>query len=399
MPHSLRPSLPDDVLYSKLLQVAAQQGDRIIVDDRSRNTQFGYLDILNGTATLKQQLLDLIDPSTPAKPGEFFVALLAPNGYEFIVGVLATLAIGGVVVPVRESFFPNYPPTHIHVPTTNHQKAIGALPAEISHIIRHCAAQVLLIGPEEHSLALEIAAQVPNITPLAIQSQTADPSTLPPVTHYTLDATLALPAETPSILFFTSGTTGPPKGVLHARRTINKYAHAAAAAAAKEADDEICLIPRGTFWSIYFTKLFQMLLLGVRIEIQNFGRNYDLIWEKFRQKGGTKIVLSPTFWHGMMAHYKAHIAPLEDEGERAAYVEGFRFLREVYVTGAMPSAGLKEFWRGLRGGRPLRVLYGTTETQEIAVANEDEYSKEVCISLFFLEPLVFLGVGLVDCVG
>jgi malonyl-CoA/methylmalonyl-CoA synthetase len=49
----------------------------------------------------------------------------------------------------------------------------------------------------------------------------------------------------------------------------------------------------------------------------------------------------------------------------------------VYVTGAMPSAGLKEFWRELRGGRPLKVLYGTTETQEIAVEGEDEYSKEV----------------------
>jgi malonyl-CoA/methylmalonyl-CoA synthetase len=120
-----------------------------------------------------------------------------------------------------------------------------------------------------------------------------------------------------------------------------------------------------------------MLLLGVRVEIQNFGRNYDLIWEKFRQKSGTRIVLSPTFWHGMMVHFKAHIATLEDEGERARYVEGFRYLRDVYVTGAMPSAGLKEFWRELRGGRPLKVLYGTTETQEIAVEGEDEYSKEV----------------------
>jgi non-ribosomal peptide synthetase component F len=104
MPHLLGPSLslPDDVLYSKLLEVASQQGDRIIVDDRSRNTQFGYLDILNGIATLKQQLLELIDLVILAKPGDFFVALLAPNGYEFIVGVLATLAVGGVVVPVRE---------------------------------------------------------------------------------------------------------------------------------------------------------------------------------------------------------------------------------------------------------------------------------------------------------
>jgi malonyl-CoA/methylmalonyl-CoA synthetase len=378
MPHLLGPSLslPDDVLYSKLLEVASQQGDRIIVDDRSRNTQFGYLDILNGIATLKQQLLELIDPVILAKPGDFFVALLAPNGYEFIVGVLATLAIGGVVVPVREfSPITTRSPRLQQLTLFEPKKAIGALPAEISHIIRHCHAQILLIGPEEHSLALEIAAQVPNITSLAIQSQASYPASLPPVTWYTLHANLTLPEDTPSILFFTSGTTGPPKGVLHARRTINKYAHAISLDAS---NDEICLIPRGTFWSIYFTKLFQMLLLGVRVEIQNFGRNYDLIWEKFRQNSATKIVLSPTFWFGMMVHYKTHIATLEDEGERAEYVDGFRYLRDVYVTGAMPSAGLKEFWRELRGGRPLKVLYGTTETQEIAVAGEDEYSKEVC---------------------
>lgn len=261
--------------------------------------------------------------------------------------------------------------------TLSKQQAIGALPAEISHIIRHCQAQILLVGPEEHDLALEISTEVP-ITSLAIKGQTSDPSSLPPVTWYTLEKTLAVSEDTPSILFFTSGTTGPPKGVLHARRTINKYAHVSKI----EAGDEICLIPRGTFWSIYFTKLFQMLLLGVRIEIQNFGRNYDLIWDKFRQKSGTKIVLSPTFWFGMMTHYKAHIAKLGD-GERLEYVDGFRYLRDVYVTGAMPSASLKEFWRDLRGGRPLKVLYGTTETQEIAVAHENEYSKEVCLETCF----------------
>jgi malonyl-CoA/methylmalonyl-CoA synthetase len=87
-----------------LLQVASEQGDRTIVDDRSRNTQFGYLDILNGIAILKQQLQDQLDAQILERPGEFFIALLAPNGYEFIVGVLATLAIGGVVVPVRELF-------------------------------------------------------------------------------------------------------------------------------------------------------------------------------------------------------------------------------------------------------------------------------------------------------
>ena len=118
MAHAQRPKLPDDVLYSKLLEVASQQGDRVIVDDRSRSTQFGYLDILNGLARLKQQLLHEIDPSVLAKPGDFFIALLAPNGYEFIVGVLATLAIGGVVVPVRE-FLPPQLPSHLYPPIHN----------------------------------------------------------------------------------------------------------------------------------------------------------------------------------------------------------------------------------------------------------------------------------------
>ncbi|KAF7192264.1 Malonate--CoA ligase ACSF3, mitochondrial [Pseudocercospora fuligena] len=341
-------TLPDDPFYSLLLSVAQQQGDRIIVDDRSRDSQFGYLDILNGTVKLKEQLQQQLDPALLEKRGEFFVALLAPNGYEFIVGVLATLALGGVIVPVP----------------------IGALPAEIALVLRHCNAEVLLVGPEHIELAAQIRAEIPIIS-LEVEGQATDPSKLAPVTSYFLEKSLSVGEDTPSILFFTSGTTGPPKGVLHARRTINKYARNSTT----EASDEVCLIPRGTFWSIYFTKLFQMLLLGVRVEIQNFGRNYDLIWEKLRQRNSTKIVLSPTFWYGMMTHYNTHIIT-QDERTRMDYVEGFRYLRDACITGAMPSAKLKEFWRELRGGRPLKVLYGTTETQEISVAYEDEYSEK-----------------------
>lgn len=248
---------------------------------------------------------------------------------------------------------------------------MGALPAEAAYIIRFCQAQAMLVGPEQIQFAAEIGAEV-SIPSIAIPAQAADPTTLAPVSHYQLDATLAMSEDTPSILFFTSGTTGPPKGVLHARRTIYKYARAMSI----EAEDEVCVIPRGVFWSIYFTKLFQMLLRGVRIEIQNFGRNYEMIWENFRAKTTTKIVLSPTFWHGLMLHYNTHIMKLSEE-ERKDYVEGFRYLRDVSITGAMPSVALKQFWKGLRGGRPLKVQYGTTETQEIAVVYENEYSEEV----------------------
>ena len=96
-------SLPKDPLFSKLLKFATQRGDQIIVDDYSRGTQFGYHHILHGTVKLRQKLQCLLNRSILENRGGFFVALLAPNSYEFIVGTLAVLALGGVVVPMRES--------------------------------------------------------------------------------------------------------------------------------------------------------------------------------------------------------------------------------------------------------------------------------------------------------
>lgn len=95
-------TLPDDVLFSRLLKLARERSSKIIVNDCSRGTQSDYGQILDGTVNLKQKLEALINESTRNTPGSFYVALLAPNGYEFIIGVLAILAIGGVVVPMRK---------------------------------------------------------------------------------------------------------------------------------------------------------------------------------------------------------------------------------------------------------------------------------------------------------
>jgi malonyl-CoA/methylmalonyl-CoA synthetase len=98
-------TLPDDVLFARLLKIARQRDSQIVVDDFSRGTKFSYRQILDGTVKLKQKLQGLLDSSVFQNPGGFYVALLAPNGYEFIIGVLAVLAIGGVVVPMRKVSF------------------------------------------------------------------------------------------------------------------------------------------------------------------------------------------------------------------------------------------------------------------------------------------------------
>ncbi len=95
--------LPDDQLFARLLQLATRKQDEVIVDDQSIGKQFGYRHIIHGTVKLSQKLQGLLDQSVLDNRGRFYVAVLAPNGYEFIIAVLAVLAIGGVVVPMRKS--------------------------------------------------------------------------------------------------------------------------------------------------------------------------------------------------------------------------------------------------------------------------------------------------------
>jgi malonyl-CoA/methylmalonyl-CoA synthetase len=350
--HFIYKDLPKDVLFTRLLKLATEKKDEIIVDDHSQDVQFSYRQIVHGTSTLLQKLQGL-DKSTLKEPGKVYVAVLAPNGYEFIIAVLAVLAYGGVVVPM---------------PT-------GALPEEAAYMLQQCNARFLLVSPKQKDLGVRIQDHF-TIPTFTIDGQAPDEDLLP-ITSYTLNESMVVAEDCPSIVFFTSGTTGPPKGVLHARRTINKYARMAEAGP----NDELCLIPSGAFWSVYFTKVFQMLLSGVRIEIHNFGRNYNLIWEKLREQNITKTVLSPTFWYGMMHHFLEHLAQLP-KPELEEYINGVRYLRDACATGAMPSKKVKDFWKDLRDGRPLKVLYGSTETQEISICDGELDTTKVRRDLF-----------------
>ena len=98
-----QPTLPDDILFSRLLKIARQRDSTIVIDDLSRGTHLSYRQILHGTVKLQHKLQRLLDGSKLQSPGGFYLALLAPNGYEFIIGILAVLAIGGVVVPMRKA--------------------------------------------------------------------------------------------------------------------------------------------------------------------------------------------------------------------------------------------------------------------------------------------------------
>ncbi|PKW26936.1 long-chain-fatty-acid--CoA ligase [Phycicoccus duodecadis] len=111
------------------------------------------------------------------------VALLAPNVTDFVTSYYGILAVGGVVVPV---------------PTL-----LGA--SEIAYLVSHSGAELLLHHDALAALAAPAAADVgvPAVS-LTGLGDGADP--LP--TYVSRD-----PADT-AVIFYTSGTTGLPKGAL-----------------------------------------------------------------------------------------------------------------------------------------------------------------------------------------
>ena len=79
----------------------------------------------------------------------------------------------------------------------------------------------------------------------------------------------------------------------------------------------------------------------------------------------------------MMTHFQTRISIEESKETVDEYVEGARHLRDACATGAMLPGPVKEFWRDMRGGRLLKQLFGTTETQEIAMCEMESGSVEV----------------------
>ncbi|MFC1432301.1 long-chain fatty acid--CoA ligase [Streptacidiphilus sp. N1-3] len=129
------------------------------------------------------------------RPGDR-VALMAPNVAEFPRAYYAILAAGGVVVPV-------------HLLLTAE---------EVSYVLRDSGASVLVSHAATAAVAAG-AAELANVPLVTVGPAVPVPGALgrleelaervPPLTHFT-----ARQPEDPAVVFYTSGTTGQPKGAI-----------------------------------------------------------------------------------------------------------------------------------------------------------------------------------------
>ncbi|KAB8272502.1 hypothetical protein BDV30DRAFT_239575 [Aspergillus minisclerotigenes] len=336
--------LPADPIFSQLLRIARNSHDEVVIDDRNLHVQAGYSHLLHDAVQLAQQLRNSLSQG-PSTVGSAFIGILAPTSYESTVASLAILALGAVCVPI----------------------SAGASLEELAYTLKQCSATCVLVGSQQTKLATQLQEQT-GILKLAIPVLSPD---RPPIESYTLDEDSIPSDDLPAFLFFTSGTTGAPKGVLHARR----YLYAKFSVQQSELTDELCLIYDSICWSTCFISVLLHILRGERVELHELDARYGLIWDRFRDCEITKIHFSPTSWYTMMKVFQECISKLPEPSVQA-YIRGAQYIRTPITLGGILPVPVKQFWQNLRGGRPIKVIYGSTEAGLLTVADPEASGSE-----------------------
>ncbi|KAJ5834119.1 NRPS-like protein biosynthetic cluster [Penicillium robsamsonii] len=284
--------------------------------------------LLNGLPRVLFNDQDMIHEERP------FVCLLNQGNYEYIVAAFAVLILGGAVVPLAPSI----------------------LPEEASHLMKQCQSAVLMAGSSafDHATAIQqyAVSQQQDIHVRSISINNPQQPILP-----LIEETMIVSVERPSILVFTSGTVGPPKGVVHGRRLLAlPYTSAQAGIYLN------CI----SLWTVGAVRLVKHTLYARRIEI--IRPDPGVLWERLRKGGVAFLAAGIPLWQGLMEYFQQHLDHLP-AAQREEYLCGLRGLNTAMVTGGTLFPSRLRFWRDL--GRPLQLCYGATELGRICLITKN----------------------------
>ena len=180
----------------------------------------------------------------------------------------------------------------------------------------------------------------------------ADPATatVSKATELKINQNLTFPEAAGCLILFTSGTTGPPKGVVLPLKMFHLGQDTPPAT--------LYLASCPPHW-VGGTGLIDSVLIGESLHMLKSEAPPARFWEVLKEGRVTEMAISPTLLRRLMEYYQENISHLTSE-QRNIYIDGARKLERVIVSGSMLNPSTRRFFADLTG-MPIINGYGITE--------------------------------------
>ncbi|KAK5996008.1 Acyl-CoA ligase oryP [Cladobotryum mycophilum] len=360
--------LPNEPIFTRLLQ-NLNEVKHVVVHDSGNGVDADYprlvSDVHHMQKELHQSLPETVfeDERKILRESNPYILVLLPGSYDFVVAALSVLSIGGAFAPL----------------------ATGLLPEEMLYLVKGSKAVCILTDEKGLKLATQCqelaASQDVDVAVLRVSFGSVSTNSEP---IFEVDQELTIAPHRPSVMLYTSGTSGPPKGVVHTRQLFSEM-HALGSL------NDVGLSHTPIHWASGMLSLMGGVLAGARTEIMS--PSAEAVWERLRKGGLTNLGGSPRFWTELTTYYQDNLSKLP-LNERNVYIQAVQSLHTATTRGSMPDPALLRFWREDLGKR-LQVNYGITEVGSslMNTVDETDVNLECCLGRPVSDAIIKLSEG------
>jgi long-chain acyl-CoA synthetase len=300
------------------------------------NRTWSYADLATGARALASAMT--ADQLTGER-----VALMLPNGPEAVLAYLACFEAGAMATPLNSRY---------------------AAP-EIEAVLRRARPRWIVAQADRLDRLERVDPQVLDGVRVLVVGDDDRYEPLEPLLHGRLvDPVEPPPSDTPAVLFFTSGSTGAPKGVVHSQASALAMLTSTSEALGEVNASDVVQVFEPLVHVSGFIATFTTLLAGGTVALYE---GFDV--ERYV---ASLIEHRPTL---ICTHIDVLAQVVRAPGVRRDW---FSSLRGVYTGGdTVPTPLQKEFLK--IAGLPIGVGWGMTEAIWLTVVREPRLERDGCV--------------------